>query len=121
MNNVYKLSFWGEGVGEIWELGRFGTRHKRGCEVIIEKMVKLSEEEVTEEETSSEESSESINEETPQNECIVIPKYMQPLFECCREYDEGKIDSSEFFARSLIRTGEFMQNVKKRKESEVSE
>ena len=79
----------------------------------------LSEEESTqEEETVAEETTE---EESPKPECITIPEHMKPLFECCKEYDEGKIDSSEFFARALIRTGEFIQNVKKKREGAESE
>lgn len=52
------------------------------------------------------------------NECIVIPDHMKPLFECCKDFDEGRIDSNDFFARALIRTGEFMQAVKGRTSSE---
>ena len=73
----------------------------------------MSEEETVQEEATTEESS--------QPECIVIPEHMKPLFECCKEYDEGKISEGDFFARSLIRTGEFMQAVKKKKEGEESE
>lgn len=81
----------------------------------------LSEEETTQEEETVSEEEPTTTEETPQNECIVIPEHMKPLFECCKEYDEGKIGEGDFFARSLIRTGEFMQAVKKRKEGETSE
>ena len=86
----------------------------------------MSEEESTQEETAPKETIEDIEkptttEETSQPECITIPDHMKPLFECCKEYDEGKIGEGDFFARSLIRTGEFMQAVKKRKEGEKSE
>lgn len=78
--------------------------------------------EVVEEEVAEEVVEEQpTTEETPTNECIVIPKHMKPLFECCKDLDEGKIDSTEFFARALVRTGEFMQNVKKKREGEPSE
>ena len=53
--------------------------------------------------------------EVPKRDCIVIPEHMKPLFECCKDFDEGKIDSNDFFAKALIRTGEFMQAVKKTK------
>ena len=76
---------------------------------------------MSEEESTQEEVREETVEETPQPECITIPEHMKPLFECCKEYDEGKIDSPDFFARALIRTGEFMQAVKKKKEGETSE
>lgn len=79
------------------------------------------EEESTQEEFQEETVPEETAEETPQPECITIPEHMKPLFECCKEYDEGKIGESDFFARSLIKTGEFMQNVKKRREAEPSE
>lgn len=62
----------------------------------------------------------SEEEEKPGEKCVTIPEHMKPLFECCKEYDEGKIDSSEFFARALVRTGEFMQKVKEKK-AEVHE
>ena len=65
----------------------------------------MSEEETTQEET------------TEEKECIVIPQHMKPLFECCKDFDEGKIDSGDFFSKALIRTGEFMQNVRKRRET----
>jgi len=42
---------------------------------------------------------------------------MKPLVDCCRDFDEGRIDASEFFARTLVKTGEFMQTVKKRQET----
>ena len=54
---------------------------------------------------------------TEEKECIVIPDHMKPLFECCKEFDEGKLDSGDFFAKALIRTGEFMQSVRKRRET----
>ncbi len=77
---------------------------------------KVTEQEAPEEETASEEP--TTTEEASQPECVTIPEHMKPLVECCREYDEGKIDSGDFFARALIITGEFMQNVKKKQESE---
>ena len=77
---------------------------------------------MSEEETVQEETTEEVTtEESSQPECITIPDHMKPLFECCKEYDEGKIGSSDFFARALIRTGEFMQSVKKKRESETGE
>ncbi len=76
----------------------------------------VAEQEAPKEETASEEP--TTTEEASQPECVTIPEHMKPLVECCREYDEGKIDSGDFFARALIRTGEFMQNVKKKRESE---
>lgn len=49
--------------------------------------------------------------------CEVIPEYMKPLVDCCKDFDEGKIDASEFLARTLVKTGELMQTVKKRQET----
>ena len=46
---------------------------------------------------------------------------MKPLIDCCKEYAEGKIDATNFFVRSLIRTGEFVQSVEKKKENEAPE
>jgi len=67
------------------------------------------------EENEAEETVEETSEEPEKKEnCIVIPESMKPLFECCKEFDEGKINDSTFFAKALVRTGEFMQNVKKR-------
>lgn len=47
-------------------------------------------------------------------DCIIIPRHMKPLIDCCKDFDEGKIDSSDFFAQALIKTGEFMKSVKER-------
>jgi hypothetical protein len=81
----------------------------------------LSEGESSQEEVPEETVEEESAEETKQEECVIIPEHMKPLFECCKDFDEGKIGESDFFARSLIQTGEFMQNVKKRREIEPSE
>lgn len=51
----------------------------------------------------------------PKPECIVIPEHIKPLIDCCRDFEEGRIDDSEFFARTLVKTGEYMQTVKKMK------
>ena len=74
---------------------------------------------MSEEETTAEEP--TTTEEKAEPECITIPEHMKPLFECCKDYDEGKIGASDFFARALIRTGEFMQSVKKKHEGEEGE
>jgi hypothetical protein len=65
---------------------------------------------------SEESGSEPIVKEKKPN-CEVIPEHMKPLVDCCRDFDEGRIDASEFFARTLVKTGEFMQTVKKRQET----
>ena len=62
---------------------------------------------------SSEETTETST-ETVREDCVVLPNSMKPLFECCKDYSDGKIDSSDFFAKMLQRTGEFMQKVKKK-------
>lgn len=59
--------------------------------------------------------------EKPKPNCIVVPEHIKPLLECCRDFEEGKIDDSEFFARTLVRTGEYMQNVKKNRSQPKSE
>ena len=46
---------------------------------------------------------------------------MKPLIDCCKEYAKGTIDGTNFFTRSLIRTGEFVQSVEKKKETEAPE
>lgn len=46
---------------------------------------------------------------------------MKPLIDYCKEYAEGKIDTVDFITRSLIRTGEFVQSVEKKKETEAPE
>lgn len=82
------------------------------------------EEEVSEESTEeqpSEEATEEVVEEAPKNECIVLPEHTKPIVECCKEYDEGKIDSGDFFSKALISIGNFMQSVSKKKEAEQSE
>lgn len=56
--------------------------------------------------------------EVPKKDCIVIPENMKPLFDCCKDFEEGKIDSEDFFAKALIRTGEFMRAVKEMTRSE---
>lgn len=58
-----------------------------------------------------------MSEETKENKnnCIIIPEHMKALVECCQEYDQGKIESGDFFAKALMRTGEFMQEVQKRR------
>lgn len=90
----------------------------------------MSDEDVTQEQTPEQEdvaeeeieNEEVVDEELPKKEnCIVIPEHMKPLFECCKDFYEGKIDDSDFFARALVRTGEFMQNVKKKREGAESE
>jgi len=67
----------------------------------------------------SEESSESQPvEEKPiekKPDCYVVPEHAKPLVECCKDYDEGRIDESTFFAEALVRTGEFMKAVKSKK------
>ena len=70
---------------------------------------------------SEENQSEEAPVEEKKSDCVVIPEHMKPLFECCKDFEEGRIDSSEFLARTLIRSGEFMQNVKKKRESEQIE
>ena len=75
----------------------------------------MAEEETTPEEVTEEEP--TTTEEKTEPECITIPEHMKPLFECCKEYDEGKIGEGDFFARTLVRMGEFMQNVKKKREA----
>ena len=73
------------------------------------------------EEIREEATEETTTEEPSEPECIVIPEHMKPLFECCKEYDEGKIAEGDFFARTLVRMGEFMENVKKKREGGESE
>jgi len=68
--------------------------------------------------------SENKQESIKQSKCIVIPENIKPLIECCRDYEQGKISSTDFFSKTLIRTGEFMQRVelsKKTPKSEVGE
>lgn len=81
------------------------------------------EENVEEETVKTESETETTEEkETPEKTCLNIPDHLKPLFECCRDFEEGKIESSDFFAKALIHTGEFMQKVKnKPEESEESE
>jgi hypothetical protein len=52
------------------------------------------------------------------SDCQVIPEHIKPILDCCRDYDEGKIDSAEYFAKTLQKTGEFMQIVKKMRETQ---
>jgi len=47
-------------------------------------------------------------------DCYVVPETAKPLVECCKDYEEGRIDESTFFAEALVRTGEFMKSVKNR-------
>ena len=54
-------------------------------------------------------------------ECYVVPEHLKPLIECCEKYDKGEIGDGDFFANALIRTGEFMKNVRERRESKASE
>lgn len=61
-------------------------------------------------------------EEKPQKpNCYVVPEHIKPLLECCEEYEKGKIDEATFFARTLTKTGEFMEAVKKMREVKSSE
>ena len=77
------------------------------------------EEEVEETESEVEAIEEKI---IPEKACLVVPENIKPLVECCKDFEEGKMDSSDFFAKALIHTGEFMQKVKgKAKENEESE
>ena len=46
------------------------------------------------------------------DDCTVIPKTMKPLFDCCKDYSEGKLSDGDFFSTLLVKTGEFMKNVK---------
>jgi hypothetical protein len=70
----------------------------------------MSEEEIPPEETP-------VEEKPKKPDCYVVPEHIKPLLDCCQDFDEGKIDASEFFARTLVKTGEFMQAVKKRQEA----
>ena len=83
-------------------------------------------EENTEKEEEDEETeleAEAIEEKIiPEKACLVIPENIKPLVECCKDFEEGKMDSNDFFAKALIHAGEFMQKVKdKAKENEESE
>jgi len=79
----------------------------------------------TEENTEEEEveEAEAIEEKIiPEKACLVVPEGVKPLVECCRDFENGKLESDDFFAKALIHTGEFMQKVKgKAKENEESE
>jgi len=72
------------------------------------------------EETPKEETQVPVEEKREKN-CVVISEHMKPLFDCCKDFEEGKIDPSDFFARTLISTGKFMEEVKKTREMEKSE
>ena len=67
----------------------------------------------------SENGSEPIASEVPEqkpvekkSECYIVPERAKPLVECCKDFEEGRIDESTFFAEALVRTGEFMKSVK---------
>jgi hypothetical protein len=87
-------------------------------------------EEDSAEETQPEESFEEVDEESVSesseepkkpDECIIIPEYMKPIVNCCRDYDAGKIDGTSFFSSVLVSTGKFMQDVEKRRSGEQGE
>lgn len=52
-------------------------------------------------------------------ECYVVSERAKPLVECCKDFEEGRIDESTFFAEALVRTGEFMKAVKAKTTSET--
>ncbi len=83
----------------------------------------------------TEEKNEDVKETAPQEEtetepptpgsedqkCPIIPDHLKPLVECCEQYDKGEIGGDEFFAKSLINTGKFMQSVRDRRKAETIE
>jgi len=74
------------------------------------------------EEASNESSSEPVAEETPKkNDCLIVSEPVKPLLECCEKYERGEIGDSDFFATTLIHTGELMKRVKQERESRSSE
>jgi len=64
---------------------------------------------------------ENVQESKPKKDCYVVTEHIKPLLDCCEEYEQGKIDDATFFARTLTKTGEFMESVKKSREAKPSE
>jgi len=60
---------------------------------------------------------ENIEEVVAEPECLTVSDHMKSLVECCGEFEEGKVDEGTVALKTL----EFMQSVKKTRESESSE
>lgn len=73
-----------------------------------------NEEEIPPEETP-------VEEKPKKPDCYVVPEYIKPLLDCCKDFDDGKIDASDFFAKTLVNTGKFMEEVAKRKATQTTE
>jgi len=60
---------------------------------------------------------ENIEETVAEPECVTISDHMKSLVNCCKEFEEDKVDEGTVALKTL----EFMQAVKKTKESGKSE
>jgi len=78
----------------------------------------MSEEESQEEAEAKKEVVEEEKVKEPVKEpCLTLPDHMKPLVDCCKEFEEGKVDEGDVALRTL----EFMQAVRKRRESASEE